>query len=47
MTQQDEVEIELSKSILLNPAEASLPFYPSNPELVSYIISSKRILSSD
>jgi len=35
MNQQDEVEIELTKSILLNPAETSLPFYPYNPELVS------------
>jgi aspartyl-tRNA synthetase len=26
----------VSKSILLNPAEASLPFYSSNPELVSH-----------
>lgn len=32
---QDEVEIDVSKSILLNPAEANLPFYSGNPELVS------------
>lgn len=41
--QQDEVEIELTKSILLNPAEATLPFYSSNPELVSSLALSTAI----
>ncbi|WWC57851.1 aspartate-tRNA ligase [Kwoniella dejecticola CBS 10117] len=31
----DEIEIDLSKVTLLNPAEAQLPFYPNRPEVAN------------
>lgn len=31
----DQVEVEIREVILLNPSEATLPFYPNRPELAS------------
>lgn len=43
MVQADGVEVELSDLIVLNPAEQTLPFYPSHTELVrSFIVSCSR-----
>ncbi len=39
----DELEIQVERCILLNPAERSLPFYPNHPELVSLVRKVKRM----